>query len=149
MSFQGSSNRLAVTVRHGARFRFMNHLLQCLSGLAVNCAQPDTETVARVANESGNDGATIRFPADLESYIRRNPGIFAQSKQPKGLMDLIAAEEIEKWSLLQGDLQSKVHAVIQSSVAGLIIHVGKNEGVGGGKSNPTVETPIKRASDSK
>jgi hypothetical protein len=124
----------------------MNHLLESFAGLAVNCAQRDTETVARVANESGNDRATICFPADLQSHIRRNPGIFAQPKQTKGVLDLIVTQEIKTWSLLHSDLQSQVHAVTQSSVAGLIIHVGKNEGVGGRKRNPAVETPIKRAS---
>src|SRR5690349_2798388 len=123
----------------------MNHLLQSFAGSAVNCGQPETETVARVANESGNDRATIRFTADLESHIRRDPGIFAQSMQPTGLMNLIATQEIEIWSLLQSDLQSKAHAVTQSSVGGLIIHVGKNEGVGGRKRNPTVKAPVKRA----
>lgn len=127
----------------------MDHLLQSFAGLAVNCAQPDAETVARVANESGNDGATIGFAADLESYIRRDPGIFAQSKQPKGLMDLIAAQKIEIWRLLQSDLQSQVQAVTQSNVAGLIIYVGNNEGVRGRKRDPAVETPVKRGSGGK
>ena len=107
----------------------MNDLLQSFVGLAVNRAQPDTKTVARVANEGGNDCATIRLPADFESYIRRDPSIFAQSKQPKILMDLIAAQKIEIWSLLQGDLESQVHAVIQTRVTGLIIYVGKDDGV--------------------
>src|SRR5260370_20816019 len=124
----------------------MNHLLQSFAGLAVNRAQPDTETVTRVANERGNARATIRFPADLQSHMRLNPGIFAQPKQTKGVMDLIVAQEIKIWSLLYSDLQSQVHAVTQSSVAGLIIHVGKNEGVEGRKRNPAVETPIERAS---
>src|SRR5216684_2470640 len=120
----------------------MKHLLQSFSGLAVNRAQPDTETVTRVADESGNDCATIRFPADFESYVRRDPSIFVQSIQPKGLTDLIATQKIQIWSLLQGDLQSYVHAVIQSSVASLIIHLSKNEGVGRGKRSPTAETPV-------
>jgi len=62
----------------------MNHLLQSFAGLAVNCAQPDTETVARVPNESGNDRATIRFPADLESYILRDPAILRAVEAAEG-----------------------------------------------------------------
>jgi len=58
-------------------------------------------------------------------------------------MDLIPSQEIEIRRLLQRDLQRQVHAVTQSSVTGLIIHVGQNDGVGGRKRNP-VETPVKR-----
>src|SRR4029077_9901154 len=114
--------------------------------LTVNCTQPDTETVARVGNGSGNDGATIRFPADLYRNFRCDPGILAQPKRPKAIMDLIAAQEIEIRRLLQSELQSYVHAVIQCTVAGFIIHIGKNKGVGGRKRNRTLETPVKRSS---
>ena len=59
-------------------------------------------------------------------------------------MDLIPSQEIEIRRLLQSHLQSHVHAVTQSSIAGLIIHVGKNEGVVGRKRNPAVKVPVKR-----
>jgi hypothetical protein len=59
-------------------------------------------------------------------------------------LDLIAAQEIEMRRLLQSDLQSYVHAVTQSSIAGLIIDVGKNEGVVGRKRNPALKAPVKR-----